>query len=89
MKIGTKLLCYNEYTDEYNTDFVAGEYYTIYNYIPAQTSVQIYNVNNKIWFSLNPKHDNYMFNYFLTETEEKKLIRKLKISKIENSNENR
>ena len=84
MKIGTKLLCYNEY----NPDFISGEYYTIDNYSFISTKVSSVHILFT-WFSLNPKHEGYLFNYFLTETEEKKLIRKLKISKIENSNENR
>lgn len=88
MKVGTKLLCYNSYplSDLINIpDFIEGEHYEITSYSLNLSMDKVIDVEiNKVWFSLNPDKTPYLFDCFLSEKEELKMIRKIKLEKINN-----
>jgi len=88
MKIGTKLFCYKSDIDNniigtYDYPITKGKYYEITGtqFSLMENRIIMIEINNEIWFSLNPRFS-YLYDYFLSEAESLKLKRKQKIKMI-------
>lgn len=82
MKIGTKLLCSGSNSLDFK--FKSGKYYEIIEIAAIDYNTSIVMIN-KNWFSTNPKSEIYLFDFFYTEEQEIKLIRKQKLNIIKDA----